>query len=205
MNEFYYSAEPTSAHAEREIEIEALGVRSRCLTDAGVFSRDGLDTGTRAMLEALPELHGRVLDLGCGWGPVGVTLARKYPECEIVMTDVNHRAVELSRRNLARNGAKAEVVQGDGFENVTGMFDFILTNPPIRAGKAVIYRLFAEAKEHLTDDGALILVIRKQQGAASAQKYLQTLFPTVTLLDRTAGFWTMQAGGLRPRAVADAQ
>lgn len=199
MNEFYYSAEPTSAHAEREIEIEALGVRSRCLTDAGVFSRDGLDTGTRAMLEALPELHGRVLDLGCGWGPVGVTLARKYPECEIVMTDVNHRAVELSRRNLARNGAKAEVVQGDGFESVTGMFDFILTNPPIRAGKAVIYRLFAEAKEHLADDGALILVIRKQQGAASAQKYLQTLFPTVTLLDRTAGFWTMQAEPARSR------
>lgn len=199
MNEFYYSAEPTSAHAEREIEIEALGVRSRCLTDAGVFSRDGLDTGTRAMLEALPELHGRVLDLGCGWGPVGVTLARKYPECEIVMTDVNHRAVELSRRNLARNGAKAEVVQGDGFENVTGMFDFILTNPPIRAGKAVIYRLFAEAKEHLADDGALILVIRKQQGAASAQKYLQTLFPTVTLLDRTAGFHILQAEPARSR------
>ena len=195
MNEFYYSAEPTSAHAEREIEIEALGVRSRCLTDAGVFSRDGLDTGTRAML----ELHGRVLDLGCGWGPVGVTLARKYPECEIVMTDVNHRAVELSRRNLARNGAKAEVVQGDGFESVTGMFDFILTNPPIRAGKAVIYRLFAEAKEHLTDDGVLILVIRKQQGAASAQKYLQTLFPTVTLLDRTAGFHTLQAEPARSR------
>lgn len=199
MNEFYYSAEPTSAHAEREIEIEALGVRSRCLTDAGVFSRDGLDTGTRAMLEALPELHGRVLDLGCGWGPVGVTLARKYPECEIVMTDVNHRAVELSRRNLARNGAKAEVVQSDGFENVTGMFDFILTNPPIRAGKAVIYRLFAEAKEHLADDGALILVIRKQQGAASAQKYLQTLFPTVTLLDRTAGFHILQAEPARSR------
>lgn len=203
MNEFYYSAEPTSAHAEREIEIEALGVRSRCLTDAGVFSRDGLDTGTRAMLEALPELHGRVLDLGCGWGPVGVTLARKYPECEIVMTDVNHRAVELSRRNLARNGAKAEVVQGDGFESVTGMFDFILTNPPIRAGKAVIYRLFAEAKEHLADDGALILVIRKQQGAASAQKYLQTLFPTVTLLDRTAGFHTLAC--LCTLTTADAQ
>ena len=128
-----------------------------------------------------------------------MTLARKYPECEIVMTDVNHRAVELSRRNLARNGAKAEVVQGDGFESVTGMFDFILTNPPIRAGKAVIYRLFAEAKEHLADDGALILVIRKQQGAASAQKYLQTLFPTVTLLDRTAGFWTMQAEPARSR------
>ena len=199
MNEFYYSAEPTSAHAEREIEIEALGLRSRCLTDAGVFSRDGLDTGTRAMLEAMPELHGRVLDLGCGWGPVGVTLARKYPECEIVMTDVNHRAVELSRRNLARNGAKAEVVQGDGFESVTGMFDFILTNPPIRAGKAVIYRLFAEAKEHLADDGALILVIRKQQGAASAQKYLQTLFPTVTLLDRTAGFHILQAEPARSR------
>ena len=86
-----------------------------------------------------------------------------------------------------------------GFESVTGMFDFILTNPPIRAGKAVIYRLFAEAKEHLADDGALILVIRKQQGAASAQKYLQTLFPTVTLLDRTAGFHILQAEPARSR------
>ena len=106
MNEFYYSAEPTSAHAEREIEIRRWAYKSRCLTDAGVFSRDGLDTGTRAMLEALPELHGRVLDLGCGWGPVGVTLAQKYPECEIVMTDVNHRAVELEPAHIRRATAR---------------------------------------------------------------------------------------------------
>ena len=192
MNEFYYSAEPTSAHVEREIEIEALGVRSRCLTDAGVFSRDGLDTGTRAMLEALPELHGRVLDLGCGWGPVGVTLARKYPECEIVMTDVNHRAVELSRRNLARNGAKAEVVQGDGFESVTGRFDFILTNPPIRAGKQAIYAMFDEAHERLTPGGTLTIVIRKQQGAPSAQKHLLSVFGNAETIARGGGYHVIQ-------------
>lgn len=195
MNEFYYSPEPTSAHDEREVEIDVLGVKSRCLTDAGVFSRDGLDTGTRAMLEALPELHGRVLDLGCGWGPVGVTLAQKYPECEIVMTDVNQRAAELSRRNLARNGARAEVVQGDGFENVSGAFDFILTNPPIRAGKAVIYGLFDAARAHLTEDGALYIVIRKQQGAESAQRYLQGIYRDVARIARDKGYWVLRCAG----------
>lgn len=193
MNDHYYTVQPTSAHDLRTCTVEVLGVRSAFTTDAGVFSRDGLDVGTRALLEALPPMHGRVLDLGCGWGPVGVTLARKYPEAEIVMTDVNQRAVDLSKRNLAANGARAAVFQGDGFENVPGSFDFVITNPPIRAGKATIYRMFTDARDRLNPGGSLFIVIRKQQGAPSALKFLREQFAAAEVVARESGFWVIRA------------
>ena len=135
MTQHYFTSNPQSAHDERAIQVELAGVRADFCTDAGVFSRDGLDTGTRALLEALPEPAGRVLDLGCGWGAVGVLMGKRWPKAEIVMTDINRRAAELARRNLAQNGVTAQVFEGDGFENVPGNFDMIVTNPPIRAGK----------------------------------------------------------------------
>ena len=193
MTEHYYSENPGVAHDEREVIYQALGLRFACVTDAGVFSRDGLDMGTRILLEALPELHGRILDLGCGWGPVGAALGKKYPDAQLVLTDVNSRATELAARNLAANGVtNATVVQGDGFEAVEGKFDAIVLNPPIRAGKAVIYAMFAEAAAHLNAGGALYIVIRKQQGAESAQKYLETLYGDVARIAREKGYWVLR-------------
>ncbi|MBR2700402.1 MAG: class I SAM-dependent methyltransferase [Clostridia bacterium] len=193
MSEHYYTENPQSAHDERLIEVRALGNVLRFTTDAGVFSRDGLDRGTEVLLNALPELKGRVLDLGCGWGAVGVALGAKCPGLEIVMTDVNARAVELSRRNLALNGVRAEVLQGDGFAPVTGTFDAIVTNPPIRAGKAVIYGLFDRARDFLNPGGRLYVVIRKQQGAPSALKHLKAQYKTAGVIDRGGGFWVIEA------------
>ena len=193
MNDHYYTEDPHSAHAEREVEVQALGMTLRFTTDAGTFSRDGLDRGTEVLLNALPPLTGRVLDLGCGWGPVGVTLARKYPELDVTMTDINARAVELARRNAAANGATARVVQGDGYAQAEGRYDAIVTNPPIRAGKAVIYALFDDARDHLAPGGALFIVIRKQQGAPSALKHLGEVYSNVEILDREAGFWVIRA------------
>ena len=193
MSEHYYTASPSSAHDERRVALTALGNALTFTTDAGVFSRDGLDRGTELLLEALPALSGRVLDLGCGWGPVGVALGKKYPGLEIVMTDINQRAVALARRNLRDNGVAAEVVQGDGFEAVEGGFDAIVTNPPVRAGKAVIYRLFAEARDYLNPGGALYLVMRKQQGAPSALKYLREIYEEAEIIDRGSGFHVIRA------------
>lgn len=192
MNDHYYTAEPTSAHAVRTIRVSALGVEAAFETDAGVFSRDDLDVGTRALLEALPPLRGRVLDLGCGWGPVGTLLGKRDPALAIVMSDVNSRAVELAARNARANGVSAQAVQSDAFENVPGEFDAILTNPPIRAGKAVIYGMFLEAKKHLAPGGKLYIVIRKQQGAPSALNYLRTLFAQVDTLEKKSGFWVIR-------------
>ena len=193
MTEHYYTPEPAAAHDEREVTLSALGVTLACVTDAGVFSRDGLDKGTEALLNALPPLTGRVLDLGCGWGPVGAVLGKRWPELDIVMTDVNRRAVELARRNLERNGVKAAVVQGDGYAAVEGSFDAILTNPPIRAGKALIYSLFDQARDRLNPGGALYIVIRKQQGAPSALRHLRETWPAAEVIDRSGGYWVIRA------------
>ena len=204
MTEHYYSENPGVAHDEREVIFEVLDQSLRCTTDAGVFSRDGLDMGTRILLEALPELHGRILDLGCGWGPVGTALGKRYPGAQIVLTDVNSRATELAARNLAANGVtNAAVVQGDGFAAVEGGFDAIVLNPPIRAGKAVIYALFAEAAKHLRADGALYIVIRKQQGAESAQKHLSSIYADVERIAREKGYWVLRCA--RPEEQHEAQ
>ena len=197
MTEHYYTNNPDLAHDTHPVTFVALGNAITCITDAGVFSRDGLDMGTRILLESLPPLSGRVLDLGCGWGPVGVAVGKKYPDTEIIMTDVNRRAADLAQRNLAQNGVKnAAVACGDGFEAVMGTFDAILLNPPIRAGKAVIYRLFADSARHLAENGALYIVIRKQQGAESAAKYLSTLFARVDRIARDKGYWVYACSGV---------
>ena len=193
MPDHYYTENPNSAHDERRIALRALGNDLTFVTDAGVFSRDGLDRGTEVLLEALPPLEGRVLDLGCGWGAVGVALGKRYPALDIVMTDINSRAVELARRNLAENGVTAAVLRGDGFDAVEGRFDAIVTNPPIRAGKAVVYGLFARARDYLEPDGALYVVIRKQQGAPSALKYLKEIYSRAETVDRASGFHVLRA------------
>ncbi|MBQ3423865.1 MAG: class I SAM-dependent methyltransferase [Clostridia bacterium] len=193
MADHYYTENPGSPHDERRVTFAALGNELTFITDAGVFSRDGLDRGTQVLLASLPPLTGRVLDLGCGWGAVGVALGRRYPELDIVMTDINARAADLARRNLALNGVKALVLQGDGFDPVEGTFDAILTNPPIRAGKAVIYGLFARAADFLAPKGALYVVIRKQQGAPSALKYLQERYPRAEIVGRGSGYHVIRA------------
>ena len=169
----------------------------RFTTDAGVFSRGELDAGTRILLEALPErMEGRILDLGCGWGPIGISVKKRWPETEVWMADVNLRALEWTRKNAVRNGVPVRCLESDGFSGLAGeMFDAILTNPPIRAGKQVIYQMFADAREHLNPGGSLCLVIRKRQGAESCLKYLKTIYPEAEKLDRSGGFWVLAAKG----------
>ena len=193
MSDHYFSASPTSEHRYAEAEYVYRGETLRCLTDAGVFSRGEVDFGTDVLLRALPEeMAGRVLDLGCGWGAVGASVGKKYPACRVVMSDVNVRALAMAAKNAAANGVQAETAQSDGLEQVEGPFDYILTNPPIRAGKQVIYRLFAESAQKLSPEGSLYIVIRKQQGAESAVKYLKTIFQQVDTVDKSGGFWVIR-------------
>jgi 16S rRNA (guanine1207-N2)-methyltransferase len=193
MGEHYFTQNPASAHRERTFETTVCGLTLSFVTDAGVFSKDGLDPGSRLLIETLPPLSGRVLDLGCGWGPVGAFLAKLNPAARLVLADVNPRALALARRNLKANGVEAEVVESDGFERVEGPFSHVVTNPPIRAGKALIYALFDEAFRRLEPGGALTIVIRKQQGAPSALKHFQETFGSGTIIAKDAGYWIIQA------------
>lgn len=195
MNDHYYTREPQSESRPVSCEYEYRGIRMRFETDAGVFSRGEVDTGTRLLLEALPEqMSGDVLDLGCGWGVIGISVSRKWPDTRVWMADVNLRALELSRKNADANGARVTCLESDGMAGLMDRkFDAVITNPPIRAGKQVIYQMFADAAKCLKPGGALYLVIRKQQGAESCVKYLQTLFENVEKLDRSGGFWVLRA------------
>lgn len=193
MADHYYTQRPESAHNERTIRATAGGLTLEFVTDAGVFSKNELDPGSRLLIESLPPLAGRVLDLGCGWGPVGAFLAKLNPAAQLVLADVNQRALALARRNLKANGVEAEVVESDGFERVEGTFSHVVTNPPIRAGKALIYALFDEAFRRLEPGGALTIVIRKQQGAPSALKHFQETFGGGAIIAKDAGYWIIQA------------
>ena len=201
MTEQYFARQPSTESRPVETDFEYRGHSLRFRTDSGVFSRGRVDEGSALLLEALPPLRGRVLDLGCGVGVIGVSCARAFP-AEVTLSDVNRRALGLAEENLALNGVTGSVVESDGFTALTGAYDAIITNPPIRAGKAVIYRLFAEARDHLTEDGALYLVIRRQQGADSAEKYLRTLFAEVRMLKQKKGYRVFSCTG--KEASADA-
>ena len=196
MNDHYYSASPESAHHYQTAEWAYRGAALRFTTDAGVFSKGEVDKGTQTLLNALPqEMRGRVLDLGCGWGAVGVSVGKRYPGCQIVMSDVNQRAAGLAEKNARENGVEAQVLISDGLNQVEGTFDYILTNPPIRAGKQVIYRLFQDSLSHLLPGGALYAVIRKQQGAESALKFLRTVYADVQVVEKSGGFWVIRCQG----------
>ena len=194
MNDHYYTREPQSESRPVECEYVYRGERLRFVTDAGVFSKGEVDNGTRLLLEVLPEqMSGEILDLGCGWGVIGISIAKKWPECRVTMADVNLRALELSRENAKKNRVETECIESDGMAALAGRtFDAVVTNPPIRAGKQVIYQMFADAAKSLKSGGALYLVIRKQQGAESCIKYLKTIYGEVEKLDRSGGFWVIK-------------
>ncbi|MCS1352525.1 class I SAM-dependent methyltransferase [Mechercharimyces sp. CAU 1602] len=197
MSDHYFSANPDSKAELRSIEVSLKGHSFCFYTSTGVFSKQGLDYGSRLLMESvLLPLQGAVLDLGCGYGPVGIACATMAPQCFITMVDINERAVELAKQNAERNGVakRVQVMQSDGCSAVEGQqFAAILTNPPIRTGKEVIYNLFRQARDHLTPEGILWIVIRKQQGAVSAIAELERLGLEVQVETRKKGYWILSA------------
>ncbi|MBX6352472.1 MAG: class I SAM-dependent methyltransferase [Thermoflavifilum sp.] len=171
------------------IEVRVRGVALTLHSDAGVFSKRGLDYGTRLLLESVQlEPDAYAVDLGCGYGVMAAVLGRVYPASRWLLLDVNERAVALARENVRALGPRAQVLQSDGFSAVPDTTaDAVVLNPPIRAGKATVYRLFDESYEHLRDGGVLWVVIHKQHGAESAAKHLRERFE-VSRVERDAGY-----------------
>ena len=185
----YFTDNSEMHHNRKEITFRFLGISYTFVTDAGVFSRDSVDFGTTLLIRTACEtgLSGNeILDLGCGYGPVGIIL-QKALGVNVLALDINPRAIQLTEENAIRNQCSVRVGTGDGI-SVDERFTDILTNPPIRAGKEVIYRLFHEAYEHLVPEGCLWVVIRKKQGADSALKELDSIFSDTEILARKKGY-----------------
>jgi 16S rRNA (guanine1207-N2)-methyltransferase len=179
MSEHYYTEKPKTASDRKSLTAELRGFKLQLTSDTGVFSRDGVDFGSRVLIERMEiPNNASVLDLGCGYGPIGLTAARLAPRGHVVMVDINERAVTLARENAERNGiVNISAMQSDIYAAVEGRrFDVILSNPPIRAGKLVVHRILTEAKDHLNPGGSLWIVIQNKQGAPSAKAKLQEVF-----------------------------
>ncbi|ANY74199.1 16S rRNA methyltransferase [Paenibacillus ihbetae] len=195
-NQHYYSNQPETAHDRKELKAELRGHSLRFISDAGVFSKGGIDYGSRVLIDAMefaPDAS--VLDVGCGYGPIGLTAARLVPQGHVTMIDINSRAVELARENARHNGiANVTILESDLFEAVKDQtFDVVLTNPPIRAGKETVHTIFAEAWDHLREGGQLWVVIQKKQGAPSAKAKLETLFGQVEEVTKDKGYRIFKA------------
>jgi 16S rRNA (guanine1207-N2)-methyltransferase len=178
------------------VEVRDHGRAFRFHTAAGVFARRGVDRGSRLLLETVePSAAQRILDLGCGYGVLGIVMAARAPQAHVVLVDVNPRAVELARENATVNHlGHVDVRCGDGCAAVAGQtFDLVLFNPPIRAGRAVVLRLLREAHECLAPKGRLYLVARTQQGARTLGRLMGTIFARVAEVGRGGGFRVFEA------------
>jgi len=195
LAEHYFSNRPRAAHAPREFRAVLRGRPLMFRTDSAVFSRAGVDRGTELLVESLEVGPGQsLLDLGCGYGPIGLAVAAAVEGARVVMTDVNRRAIVLARRNAELNRLDVEVREGPLFEPVAGMaFDRIASNPPIRAGKAVVHGIVEGAPAHLRDGGSLWLVARTKQGAPSLRAKMQETFGNAEVVARGGGFWVLRS------------
>lgn len=196
MSNHYYSKKPQVSSNPTSWRFELRGHSFVFETDAGVFSKSEVDFGSRVLINAfqLPEIQGDLLDVGCGYGPIGLSLAKSFEDRLVQMVDVNERAILLSKKNAEKNGIQnVRVFESDGLESVEGEFAAILTNPPIRAGKDTIFRIYEGAARHLKEKGELWVVIQKKQGAPSTLEKLQQMFSSVEVVDKERGYWIIKA------------
>lgn len=161
-------------------------------TDNGVFSKRGLDFGSRTLIDTLLSLDisGKCLDVGCGYGTLGIILSSFF-NLDVDMIDVNKRAVHLTVMNLKENGVSARAFYSNVYENVDKKYDIIVTNPPIRAGKDIVYKILFGARDYLVLGGALYFVINKDQGAKSVINDLGAV-ASVTVLKKNKGFFVIK-------------
>ncbi|SEU00669.1 16S rRNA (guanine1207-N2)-methyltransferase [Salinibacillus kushneri] len=197
MSEHYYSKEPSS---KSNPATWSFTLRNKTLTftsDIGVFSKNEVDFGSRVLIETFdePEIEGDFLDVGCGYGPIGLSLAASFQDRHIFMIDINKRAVDLAVQNANQNNiSNVTILSSDLFEKVNQQqFAAIITNPPIRAGKKVVHSILQNSFHYLREGGALWVVIQKKQGAPSAKKKLEEIFQQVSIVKKEKGYYILKA------------
>lgn len=186
----YFDNDNNIRHNKKIIEFYFNDKKYNLYSDNGVFSKDKFDYGTRLLLDSIDisKLSGNVLDLGCGIGVVGIILGTINKNINIDMIDINERAISLVRDNLTLNKVKANVFSSDVYSNVNKKYDYIITNPPIRAGKEVVRKFLLGGYDYLNDNGILYFVMRKDHGVKSMIKELENKY-NVTIVNKDKGFY----------------
>lgn len=189
----YYEKNPTADHDIHELRVRLLDTPMTFLTDAGVFSKRMVDYGSQVLLNTLDlESDKTLLDVGCGYGPLGLTLGKVFG-VQATLTDINSRALDLARANAEKNQVIARIFQSNVYDDVEGNFDYIVSNPPIRAGKSVVHEIIKGAFRHLEDQGSLTIVIQKKQGAPSAKAKMEEVFGNCQILKKDKGYYILES------------
>lgn len=193
----YFIDKPHNAEDYFEFRDSVLGYELCFRSCDSIFSKDKIDDGTRALLNAIKKqinLEGYGLDLGCGLGVIGIALIKTF-HVKMDMIDINKTAVRLTNENLIKNNVQhsAKAYFSDGFENVGEKYDFIISNPPIKSGKTMLFNLMKETYNHLKDNGQLILVIRKNHGMESLKKYLISIYSNCEIIARDKGYYILKS------------
>ncbi|MGX7107363.1 class I SAM-dependent methyltransferase [Hutsoniella sourekii] len=200
MSDHYYSMDPGSNHDLKVIEDQINNRRFRFQTDSGVFSKGSFDYGSKvivkAFIEAFPNMkQARILELGSGYGPIAISLASFYPKSQVTGIEINQRAFQLAEVNQTLNQVNnISWIHGDVTASdfkLENTYEFVVTNPPIRAGKAVIQHFVDFAYDHLDPQGKLLVVIQKKQGAPSMRKHMEAVFGNVDRLALDKGYWVL--------------
>lgn len=188
----YFDNDNNIKHNKKIIEFYFNDKKYNLYSDNGVFSKDKFDYGTRLLLDSIDisKLSGNVLDLGCGIGVVGIILGTINENINIDMIDINDRAISLVRDNLTLNKVKANAFSSDVYSNVNKKYDYIITNPPIRAGKEVVRKFLLGGYDYLNDNGILYFVMRKDHGVKSMIKELENKY-NVTIINKDKGFYIL--------------
>ncbi|MBI5975612.1 class I SAM-dependent methyltransferase [Staphylococcus canis] len=196
----YYDAHPEVKTNEKQIEYQYQHNILNLVTDAGVFSRDKVDFGSDLLIKTFLHEHPpgqkkTIVDVGCGYGPIGLMIAKVAPHNHVTLLDVNTRALALVERNASKNQIQnVTVLESDGLSQITNnSSDYILTNPPIRAGKKIVHNILTDAYEKLKSQGALYVVIQKKQGMPSAKKKMADVFGNVESTANQKGYHILKS------------
>ncbi|NLB16890.1 MAG: class I SAM-dependent methyltransferase [Clostridiales bacterium] len=184
----YFIEDNTLKHDIKKIIYYYANNRFEFTTDSGLFSKDHIDPATDILLRTIPPLSGSLLDMGCGYGCIGIVLA-KTNSLKLTQADVNQYALELTKRNCIDNGVESNVIKSDCFDGISGSFDTIVINPPIHAGKAVTYKMYEDSFSHLNDGGKLYIVTLKKHGAESTLAKLKDVFGNCETLYKRKGYY----------------
>lgn len=190
----YFTNEENLKSEIKKVIAEINGIPFYFYTDNGVFSKGELDFGTELLLKNFKydnPNNKTLLDIGCGCGPIGIYAS--HLGFTVDMSDVNKRAIHLSKMSLKEQNLNANVFESDAYKNITNKYDYIVSNPPIRVGKEKLYEIVMNAKEHLKDGGSLWIVVRKQQGAESMVRDMKNAYKTVEVIAKKKGFFIIKA------------